>query len=284
MEKEQATDDEISIEDAVAVLMAELPRPVQEFILSEERNRISADLSQKYRLHADQAGVFDESYMFMLLGTLSPDAFMTRLVGAGIPTETVRALANDVNEQVFIPLRIKEQQGEPAGRIPVAATKPEPLPPPALDYQPAAPLLPGSDVPVPLAPAPPPVPVQLNPAPPPIPAGVPQALEASPVPAPQQHAVQAMPGAAHPGWHPAAAVHIYVPTQGPHMQSHAAPSPAPAPVTDASIQSAPAYTEPQQVYVPPPTPAAAPAPYVPPVAATPITKSYPADPYREPIE
>ena len=268
--------------------MQGLPKPVQEFILGDERNQISSELSQKYRLHVDQAGAFEEAYLFMLLGTVSPDEFMARLTNAGIAPETVRGLATDVNERVFIPLRLKEQQGESVGRIPVVVAKPGPLPPPSLDYQPAAPVLPGSDVPVPTAPVAPQAPILSVPKPELVPAApAPQAIEATPLPAPSQHAVQAMPGTAHPGWHPAAAVHIYVPTQGPHLPSQGSVETpvASVPVNETPVATAPAYAEPQQVYIPPPAPNAAPAPYIPPAAApTPITKGYPADPYREPVE
>jgi hypothetical protein len=94
-------------------------------------------------------------------------------------------------------------------------------------------------------------------------------------PAPQQHFVHAMPNAqAQPGWHPAAAVHIFVPTQQmSHPQPMAAQSveiPVAAPVPPAPVSAPaanPVYMNPEVV--------------VQQQTGVPIKKECAADPYRE---
>lgn len=262
---------------AVAEQLQALPKPVQDFVTGPDRARIALELSQKYSLHADQAGVFEVELIHMLLGVSTPEEFTKALAGAGLGTDTVVALAEDVNRLVFMPLREKERQ---ATQTPPAPTKPAPLPPPALDYQPAAvPTLPGSPVPAPMPPAPAPAPAAPSIEP------VIAPVEPTPVPqpvVPQQHFVHAMPNTQQQqGWHPAAAVHIFVPTHGAPMQP-SAPAPQ-APVQEAPVYNA-SYSEPAPV----------PAPVIPaqPVYANPepasvppaaIRKDYGADPYREPV-
>lgn len=101
---------EPSFDKAVASFVSELPNPIQEFLRSPERDQIAIRLSQKYGLHVDQAGIFQLAYLHMLIGVASPEEFSITLKDAGIPVETVSKLIYDVNEEVFKPLRAKEQE------------------------------------------------------------------------------------------------------------------------------------------------------------------------------
>jgi hypothetical protein len=275
MNPEETQTSDPALDQAIVTLMKDLPKPVQEFLLSEERGQVARDLSARYSLHADQAGAFEEAYLHMLLGIASPEAFAASLRKAGLAQEVIYGLAADVNSRVFMRLRDQERQ-QSAAPVPVPApsSKPAPLPMPSLDYQPAGvPTLPGSPVlapmPFPNAPVPAaPMLATLEPTP------------QQPYPVQPPHVVHAMPSTAQPGWHPAAAVHIFVPTQGPHLQ------PAPAQAVAAAFVPVPAAEVP--AFAPP-----APAGFVNPLAdayasqpATekPITKDYVADPYREPTQ
>jgi hypothetical protein len=270
--------EDVSIDEAIVTLMQDLPKPVQEFLLSDERSAVARELSTKYGLHVDQAGEFEQAYLHMLLGVATPEDFVSSLKKAGVPPEAVNGLAADVNTRVFMRLRDAERQGTPITNTPPASSKPAPLPPPSLDYQPAAgPTLPGSPVPAPMPPAP-----VAAPSIAPVIAAVEPTLVPQPM-APQQHFVHTMPNTQQQqGWHPAAAVHIFVPT-------HGAPVQASAPVPQAPAQEAPvynaSYSEPapvqapvvpvQPVYVnPEPTP----------TPHAPVHKEYSADPYREPVQ
>lgn len=267
---------EATVEEAVASLMSELPAPVQDFLKSDERGEIVRELAGKYSLHVDQAGEFERAFLFMLLGILKPEEFVSTLAASGFSQEAINGLAADVNTRVFMRLRDAERtRTAPAAPTPA---KPASIPPPAIEYTPpqTQTTLPGSPEPAPMPqPVTPPDPVAAQP--------VPVSVEATPVhiqPTPQQHLVHAMPNAPQSGWHPAAAVHIFVPTHGAHSQ------PA-APMTP-QVPAQPA----QEVSVPVPPPQPAPVPYVNPapvipqtqLVSPPIHREYAADPYREPIQ
>ena len=251
------------IQEAVGTLVQNLPRPVQEFLFSDARAEIARELTQKYHLHLDQAEEFERLYINMLLGITQPSEFAASLRGAGLTQQTVDGLAADVNSRVFIPLR--DAQRADTAKAPPARTveipKPAPLSPPTIAYAAPTPpvALPGSTETAPM------------------PAGqVPQpAVPPAPEPSVVAHtiAVPAQPHAGHPGWHPAAAVHVFVPAHG--MPAHVAPAPAatvaPAPEPVPARPSVPAFVNPE------PGPASGPKPN------TPITKEYGADPYREPV-
>ncbi len=151
MNPEQESIEEPGINEAVGSLMQELPKPVQDFLKSDERDAVARELSAKYQLHVDQAGEFERSFILMLLGVMRPEEFVTTLTQAGLSQDIVNGLAADLNTRVFMKLRDAER--EQVAAVPPTPQKPAPLPPPALDYQPAAtPTLPGSPVPAPMPP------------------------------------------------------------------------------------------------------------------------------------
>ncbi len=270
-------DNDVSL--ALGTLMEDLPKPVRDFLMSDERNAVARELSAKYSLHVDQAGEFETAYLHMLLGISTPEDFVSTLRNAGIDQAVINGLAADVNTRVFMRLREAERA---ATEAPSAPQRPAPLPPPALEYEPArAVTLPGSPIPAPM-------PVPVTPAPV-VPQSVPAEEVASTVvpqaATPQQHMVHAMPQSApQQGWHPAAAVHIFVPTHGPATQGSLPSQAYPVqqdvtPAQDYIVpQLAPVYTTPpasQLVYANPVPETLAPPP------AMPIQKTGASDPYRE---
>lgn len=201
-------------------------------------------LQERYSLHVDVSGAVIERIRDLLLGLSNPTEFLGELVTLGITDTVARTIVADLNKEVFIPL--SEQIRTEAAKLKEPEPK-KPLPPPALEYAPAAPAtLPGSTeaAPMPMVQAPAPLPATI-------------------------------PGAqAHPaGWHPAAAVHIYVPQGANHAQEHQAivsalapAAPPPAPI-ETVVRPVPQPPKPQAA---PAAPAAEPRPYA-------------SDPYREPI-
>ncbi len=251
-EEENLEDGDVNL--AVSSLMQDLPKPVQDFLASEERGSIVRELSNKYSLHVDQAGEFERAFLFMLLGISKPEEFVSSLSNIGLSQEVINGLATDVNTQVFMKLRDSERRPTP--------TKPAPLPPPSLNYEPSAPTtLPGSPIPAPM----------------PTPTQTPTIGTIEPTPTPQvqgtqQHIVHSMPNTGvQPGWHPAAAVHIFVPTHGPNAapQYQLAPTPPPVPVYETPV----IQPVPQPLYINPIEAA--------PLQPPPPIKHYAEDPYRE---
>lgn len=263
--------DDIEVSQAVGAAMRDLPKPVQDFLKSDERDAVARELSAKYQLHVDQAGEFERSFILMLLGVLRPEEFVTTLTQAGLTQDIVNGLVADVNTRVF--MRLRDAEREQASIVPPVPQKPAPLPPPALDYQPAAaPTLPGSPVPAPM-----PVPVPQAPA-------IQEVVPPPQAVIPQQHFVHSMPNALpQSGWHPAAAVHIFVPT-------HTAQQPQAAPMQQAQ-EIVPTYVQTPEPVAPTPVPPIAKEvpvytpPAVSPAPAAPLPKKVlGSDPYREPIQ
>jgi hypothetical protein len=122
---------QMSVNEAIAVLMERLPLPVQNFLKSERKNQVIYEISQKYRLHTDQAGDFERAALFMLLGIYSPEEFLANLKTAGIPEQVAQGLTREVNEKIFIPLREEERALTDAE----ATLEPDEVPAPTLTTQ-----------------------------------------------------------------------------------------------------------------------------------------------------
>ena len=256
----------LTLEDSIATLLSGLPGPVQDFVLGPDRPRIAIELSKKYNLHVDQAGALEQAFMYMLLGVSSPEEFVDSLTKANIPAESVRGLAQDVNEQVFLPLRKAEQAGAPV------ATRTAPAP---------QAILPGSTEPVPVASprvATPPL------MPPPQVGGYPAMPQPMYGYIPQQMPPQMMyapPYGMPPGY--GAPVYMW-PQPAPVQQWPQAP--VQTPQFQQTAPAAPVNQPPSaRVVLPSPERVPAPAPQTQPKATlnagAQIQKNYSADPYRE---
>lgn len=253
-DKEVSAD--LSIDEAVATIVADLPEAVQRFVTSPRRDEVSRTLSAKHGLHADQAGDFEHAYMFMLLGIHTPEDFAKELRDAGLPEATIQGLAADVNDEVFKKLREEERTGVPA---PVAAPVRPQVPVMAIEEKQVIPAnLPGQE-PLPSQPMPvSPPPVYTAPQQPvaapvqPIPQMIPNPAYVPPAPPPP---VQYTP----PAYTPPPA-----PVQAPPV---VAPEPVYAPPTQQIPQAAPVYQAPPPIYSNP-APVAAPVEVPHPAART----------------
>jgi hypothetical protein len=52
MDPEQTPEEELSMNEKIAILMEDLPVPVQNFLRGPERDAVSSELSTKYNLNA----------------------------------------------------------------------------------------------------------------------------------------------------------------------------------------------------------------------------------------
>ena len=104
--------DEVAFQKNIHTVLHTLPKALQDFLTSEERDVVALHISSRYSLHVDQAGSFQRAYLLMLMGLLTPAEFVGSLESAGISSETIKSLTNDVNEMVFKPLREKERIGD----------------------------------------------------------------------------------------------------------------------------------------------------------------------------
>ncbi|MES2668474.1 MAG: hypothetical protein V4644_02185 [Patescibacteria group bacterium] len=223
---------------------------------------------------------------------MNPTEFFGNLVLAGIDEKTAREIMDAINTQIFLPLREEMRNPKPESSegpeivatvpdepaaTPPAAEVPERAKPlmPAMkvEYVLAETTLPGSPVVAPMPPS-----FSLPVFPTTIadkPEGTPHTgtMEPSVSAKPIHQTFHTMPNAVHqPGWHPAAAVHIYVPSQAHGQQQADAP------------QALPVAVPVQNTFVPTPVPSAITSQqhaenYSAPASS--IQKEFGADPYRE---
>lgn len=283
--------------DQLLTAFGRVPRPIREFASGEEVGIVASALAQKYKLHVDASGTLADTITKTLLGFIRPEELPKMLAGSLLLEQSVTsALIGDINTMVFIPLqqrvreattadteeKVREQDlvgSAPEELVPestplkaTVSSRPGPLPPLALEYEQNIQNPPGPSTPAPDAQttyeiqAVPVTPVFLEPTP--VSQGV-----------PQQHVLHAMPSGPQPGWHPAAAVHIFVPTHSITPQYQAAPAPIPAIALEQSPVDAAPYTVPvmpiQQA-----VPQIQPEPNVV-KSEIPLKKDYATDPYRE---
>jgi hypothetical protein len=66
----------------------------------------------KYNLRIDQSGVLEREIMLLLMGVENPNEFTQALVEeAKLDQQTVNNIVQDINDQIFIPLRKEEEKG-----------------------------------------------------------------------------------------------------------------------------------------------------------------------------
>jgi hypothetical protein len=309
--------------ESVATLFRSLPPPIRTFLQGTQKDALMISLTKKYNLHTDQAGEFEKSFLFMLLGVYKPDEFVSTLKEAGLSEEVINLLAQDINEQVFIPLRKAEEGASSASSLAQSPTK-------NLDISPKIPSSPESpaaavaakpvsisasterhvnrletvaSVPVPQKPTPPPAPTA-----PPVQPGFPPIQKPKPTNAPErtnregQTQIRTMASdieAVKEHRKPSAffahgAPPIPVPPRLPVVPS--GPGPRTTPPAASFPPSNPVVAAVEKAHALPPLPpasstTAAPAapalrtaPPPPNLPGTPLIKEYGKDPYREPME
>jgi len=89
----------------------ELPVDVQRAIQSSDLEQKLQRVSTKHKLHIDQAGALGDEVRLVMLGFAAPDDFPQQLVEQlGLTTEQANALAQDVSNEIFVPIRESMQE------------------------------------------------------------------------------------------------------------------------------------------------------------------------------
>ncbi len=113
--------------------MQTVPPVIRNYLVQEKYTPITKALMTKYALRIDQGGILEREIMLLLLGIESPDEFSQALVGeAKLSQQVTSGILQDVNTQIFVPLRARMQSGE--GKVeqpvkPAAPWTPPPRPP-----------------------------------------------------------------------------------------------------------------------------------------------------------
>ncbi len=110
--------------------MAELPDDIREVVLSSKLGEGLRAIGQKHNLHIDQVGALEDEAMLVMLGFFAPESFSEQIARElNLPLADATAIAAEVNEQVFLPIRESMQAFAEAKR---AEVKPAPVTPPPI--------------------------------------------------------------------------------------------------------------------------------------------------------
>ena len=98
--------DDAVLKDQLAQRFRELPKVVQDAILSADVETHMRDLAEQHKLHFDQWTSLENEVMFALLG-MEPVSELTKNIQkqVGVPADVASALAADISRIVFLPIR-----------------------------------------------------------------------------------------------------------------------------------------------------------------------------------
>lgn len=122
---------ELTLDESLAEVMQTLPPVIRTYLTQGKYTVVAKNLMSKYRLRIDQGGVLEREIMLLLMGVETPDEFTKALAeDARLDQPTVDGIVQDINNQIFIPLRKEEEGGIMAPQQPMQV----PLPPKPASY------------------------------------------------------------------------------------------------------------------------------------------------------
>jgi hypothetical protein len=114
---------ELTLEESIKQVMQTLPPIIRDYLTQGRYTLVARNLMAKYGLRIDQGGVLEREIMLLLMGIENPDEFSKALAEeAKLDQKTVNGIVEDINEQIFIPLREEMRKG------PLAEVKPLQVP------------------------------------------------------------------------------------------------------------------------------------------------------------
>ena len=108
---------EISLQDpafkeSVTQVMQTLPPFIRTYIEQQKYTAVAVGLMTKYKLRIDQGGVLELNLLLLLMGINNPREFTLALIEkAKLDRQIVNNIVQDVNDQIFVPLRKEEEKG-----------------------------------------------------------------------------------------------------------------------------------------------------------------------------
>lgn len=100
-----------TLESDIKELMKEVPAPIRAFFVSGKVETVAKNLMQKNKLHIDQGAVVEREIILLLLGLKDPAEFVKTLSEeAKLDAQTVNSIVQDINAQIFVPLREEEMK------------------------------------------------------------------------------------------------------------------------------------------------------------------------------
>lgn len=112
--------------------MQTLPPPIRKYLAEEKHTAVARALIAKYNLRVDQAGILEREIALLLLGIDDPTEFNKALLEeARLDPGIVGNIMQDVNTQIFVPLREQMRNAAPNAQPlqqPVKPAAPQPAP------------------------------------------------------------------------------------------------------------------------------------------------------------
>ncbi len=116
-----------TLADDIKQLLTEVPPPIRAVFASGKVEAVAKNLMQKNQLHIDQGAIVEREIILLLLGLKSPGEFtQTLALEANLNQQTVSGIVQDVNTQIFIPLRDEMMVGAKTTQQPVRPVAPPP--------------------------------------------------------------------------------------------------------------------------------------------------------------
>ncbi len=131
---------ELTLDESVKQVMQTLPPVIRTYLAQGKYTVVAKTLMAKYGLRVDQAGVLEREIMLLLMGIENPDEFIQALVEeAKLDKKIVDGSVQDVNTQIFIPLRQEEMKSEQMKKeTPVSAPASSPVSIPPVSVPPTS--------------------------------------------------------------------------------------------------------------------------------------------------
>lgn len=108
---DQQAQPELTFEESIKQVMQTLPPVIRNYLGQGKYSVVAENLMAKYGLHIDQGGILEREIMLLLMGIENPDEFTQSLVEeAKLDQKTIDSIVQDVNDQIFIPLREEERK------------------------------------------------------------------------------------------------------------------------------------------------------------------------------
>src|SRR3989344_3857363 len=101
-----------NFDETIAQVMRTLPPVVRNYLGQGKYTTVAKILMAKYGLRIDQGGVLEREIMLLLMGVDDPTEFAQALAEeARLGQEVVQRIAQDVNDQIFVPLQAEMRKG-----------------------------------------------------------------------------------------------------------------------------------------------------------------------------
>lgn len=124
-------DEEFNLDEILKERLAALPKAIRDAIASADIEQNLQQVSERHKLHMDTWDALENEVMLALIGLEPMEKLQENIASAtGVTPEEASAIADDISETVFEPIREEiedelAQEGEGAGAVAEVAARPE---------------------------------------------------------------------------------------------------------------------------------------------------------------